>query len=54
MAKKHIEKTLIILDENDVRQAMLLARQNNPQAIFRFVKEVVAQKVEAALRKRCG
>ena len=54
MSKLRIEKTLIILDENEVRRALLLAQKDDPQEIFRFVKEVVARKVEAALRRRCG
>lgn len=54
MAKKRIERTLIILDENEVRAVMQLARRNDPQEIYRFVKEVIAKKVEAALRMRCG
>ena len=54
MAKQRIEKTLIILDEEEIRQVMQLARRDNPQEIYRFVKEVSAKKVEAALRQRCG
>ena len=53
MAKQRIEKMLIILDENEVRQVLLLARRDAPEEIFRFVKEVIAKKVEAALRARC-
>ena len=51
--KQRIEKTLIILDEDEVRQVLLLARRDDPEEIFRFVKEVIAKKVEAALRMRC-
>lgn len=54
MAKQRIGKTLIIMDEDEVRQVLRLARRNDPQEIFRFVKEVIAKKVEAALRMRCG
>jgi len=54
MAKQRIEKTLIILDEDEVRQVLLLARRNEPQDVLHFVKEVIARKVEAALRMRCG
>lgn len=54
MGKERIEKTLIILDEDEVRQVMRLAQQNDPQAIYEFVKEVIAKRVEAALRMRCG
>ena len=54
MAKDRIGKTLIILDENEVRRALQLARRDNAQEISRFVKEVISKRVEAALRKRCG
>ena len=53
MAKERIEKTLIILDENELRQMMRLARQGDTEAIYRFIREVIAKKVEDALRKRC-
>lgn len=54
MAKQRIEKTLIILDEEEIRRVMELARRDDAQEIYRFVKEVIAAKVEAALRMRCG
>lgn len=54
MAKQRIGKTLIILDEDEVRQALLLAEQDDARAIYQFVKEVIAKRVEAALKKRCG
>ncbi len=54
MGKEPIEKTLIILEEDEVRQVMRLAQQNDPEAIYEFVKEVIAKRVEAALRMRCG
>jgi hypothetical protein len=54
MAKERIERTLIILDEREVRQVMRLAKQGDAEAIYRFVREVIAKKVEAALRMRCG
>jgi hypothetical protein len=54
MAKKRIEKTLIVLDENEIRAVLQLGRRNDPQEIYRFVKQVIAKKVEAALRMRCG
>ena len=54
MAKEQVEKTLVILDEDEVRQALRLARQNDPHEIFRFVAEVIAKKVEAMQRMRCG
>ncbi len=54
MAKQRIEKTLIILDEDEVRLVLRLARQDDTQEIYDYVKEVLARKVEAALRRRCG
>lgn len=54
MAKERIGKTLIVLDEDEVRQVIRLTRQNDPKIIYAFVKEVVFKRVEAALRKRCG
>ena len=53
MTKERIDKTLIVLDENELRQAIQLARQGNVEAIYRFVREVIAKKVEDVLRKRC-
>jgi len=54
MAKQRIEKTLIILEENETRQVLRLAQRDNPQEIYRFVKDVIARKVEDVLRVRCG
>jgi len=54
MTKERVEKTLILLDEDEVRQAMRLARQGEIEAIYRFMQDVIARKVEAALRLRCG
>lgn len=54
MAKERIEKTLIILDEEEVRQVQRLARRGDAQAIYEFVRDVIAKRVEAALRMRCG
>ena len=60
MPKEQIEKTIIILDEDEVRQVLRLARQSNidqdplNQTIYRFVRDMIAKKAEAALRKRCG
>ena len=53
MAREQIEKTLIILDEDEIRQIMLVACCNDPGKVFDFVKQVIAKKVEAALRQRC-
>ena len=54
MAKERIEKTLIILDEEEVRQVLELARRDDAQEIYEFVRGVITERVEAALRKRCG
>lgn len=54
MAKERIEKTLIILEEAEVRQVLAVAQRNDPEEIYRFVVQVIAKKVEAALRRRCG
>jgi hypothetical protein len=54
MAKDNIEKTVIILEEDEVREALALTWRNDPQEIFRFVTRVIAKKVESALRRRCA
>jgi len=60
MPKEQIEKMIIILDENEVRQILRMARQSNIDqntdnpTIYRFMREMIAKKVGAALRKRCG
>jgi len=54
MAKQRIEKTLVILNEDELRQVMLLARQADTDAIYRFVRDVIAKRVEEAIRRRCG
>jgi hypothetical protein len=54
VAKERIEKTLITLDEEEVRLVLLLAQRNDPDEILQFVTRVIAKKVEAALRRRCG
>lgn len=54
MAKQRIEKTLIILDEEDVRRVLELARRDEAEEIYAFVRGVISERVEAALRKRCG
>lgn len=53
MAKEQVERTLIILDEDEVRQVLQIARRDDPQEILRLVTDVIAKKVEAALRSRC-
>lgn len=54
MARLRIEKTLILLDEDEVRQVLQLARSDDAPGIYAFVVQVLARKVEAALRQRCG
>ena len=54
MTRERIEKTLIILDEDELRQAVQLAKQSDVDAIYRFVRDVISKKIEAALRRRCG
>jgi len=60
MPKEQIEKTIIILDEDEVRQVLRVARQSNidqnmhNMTIYQFMREMIAKKVEAALRMRCG
>jgi hypothetical protein len=53
MATERIARTLIILEAEEVRRVAELARRNNPDDILQFVSQVIAKKVEAALRKRC-
>jgi len=54
MAKQRIEKTLIILDEGEVRRVLELARRDDAEEIYAFVRGVISERVKAALRKRCG
>lgn len=54
MAKQRIEKTLVILDEEEARRVLELAQRDDTQEIYEFVRDVIARRVEAALRKRCG
>jgi hypothetical protein len=54
MARLRIDKTLIILNEEELRQVMRLARQGDTDAIYQFVKDVIAKRLEEALRRRCG
>jgi len=53
MAKERIEKMLIILDEDEVRQVLQVAQGNNPEEILHLLSQLIAKKVEAALRQRC-
>ncbi|MGQ9666466.1 MAG: hypothetical protein ACUVWB_04050 [Anaerolineae bacterium] len=53
MPKPRIDKTIIILDANEVREILHLARGNDPRAIAEFMRRVIARKVDLALRSRC-
>ncbi|MCJ7584597.1 MAG: hypothetical protein MUO30_07490 [Anaerolineales bacterium] len=53
MAKEQIEKTLVILEEAEVRQLLQVAQRNDPKEIQHFMM-IFIKKVEAALRRRCG
>ena len=54
MARLRIDKTLIILNVEELHQVMKLARQSDADAIYQFVKDVIAKRLEEALRRRCG
>ncbi len=54
MPKERIERTLIVLDEQEVLTVLALAQNADPDEVLRFMTRVIAKKVEAALRKRCG
>ena len=54
MAKERIDKILIVLDEDEVRQTLRLTQQDDVDAIYAFMRDVIAKKVETALRTRCG
>jgi hypothetical protein len=54
MAKERIEKTLVILEEEEVRQLLQLAQRNDQYEIQHFMLKVFIKKVEAILRRRCG
>ncbi len=53
MAKQRIEKTLIILDEDEVHQILQADREKNLEGTLHLLRQLIAQKVEAALRQRC-
>ncbi len=54
MPKEPIEKTIIVLSEEEVHKVLQLARASDQQEVLRFMTRVIAKKVEAVLRKRCG
>ncbi len=54
MAKQRIEKTLIVLDEEEVRQLLRIAHKNKSKEIQYYMLKVFIKKVEAVLRRKCG
>ena len=54
MAKQRIEKTLVLLEEAEVRQLLQIAQRKDPQEIQRYMMKVFIKKVEAILRRKCG
>ncbi|MGB9674039.1 MAG: hypothetical protein ACPL3P_07855 [Anaerolineales bacterium] len=54
MAKERIEKTLIVLDEKEVRQLLEMAKRNNAEEIKEYMFKVFIKKVELVLRRRCS
>ncbi len=54
MARERIEKTLVILEEDEVRRILAAAQRNDPDEIYLLVTKVITRKVEEALRRRCG
>jgi hypothetical protein len=54
MAKQRIEKTLVIFNEDDVRQLLELTQRDDDEEIQRYMLKVFIKKVEAILRRRCG
>lgn len=53
MAKQRIEKMLIILEENEVRQILQIAQLNDPKEMNDFLVNVFIKKIEVLLRRRC-
>lgn len=48
-----IDKTLIVLDRSEVEQMKCAVAKRDGAAALRLVKDIVARKVELALKKRC-
>lgn len=53
MAKEGTGKTLVVLEEAEVRELLQMARRNDPKEIQRYVMKDFMKKVETALRRRC-
>lgn len=54
MAKDRVENTLIVLDEEEVRQLLEVAQRNDPDEIKHYMMKVFIKKVDATLRRRCN
>ena len=54
MAKQRIEKTLVVFNEEEIRELFELAQRNNDEEIQHYMLKVFIKKVEAILRRRCG
>ena len=54
MSKDRIEKTLVVLDEAEVRHLLEIAKRKDAQEIQRYMMKVFIKKVEAILRRRCS
>jgi nitrogen regulatory protein PII len=54
MAKERIEKTLVIFNEEELRQTLQIAQRNKQKEIQYFMMKIFIKKVEAVLRRRCG
>ena len=54
MSKDSIEKTLVVLDEEEVRELLQVAQRDSPQEIWDYMLKIFIKKVEAVLRRRCG
>jgi hypothetical protein len=54
MAKERIEKTLVIFNEEELRQTLQIAQRNKQEEIQHYMMKIFIKKVEAVLRRRCG
>jgi hypothetical protein len=54
LAKERIEKTLVVFEEEEVRQLLDLAQRKDEEEIKQFMLKVFIKKVEAILHRRCG
>ncbi len=54
MAKERIEKTLVVLTQEEVHQLLQLAQRGDRDEISDYMMKVFIKKVEAILRRRCS